>query len=329
MQFIVLDLEWNQPWPGSPSAKKVLPSPIRGEIIQIGAVRLSEQGEISDEYQTLIRPAYYQKMNRKIASLTGIKDSLLREKGKPFVEAVQEFRRWCGEDFAFLTWGFDDVTILRENLALWKLDAAWCERWYNAQLIFNTQTDGSSGQKSLKAAMEMMGIAPSRPAHDALGDAYHTALICSRLQLLAGIEAYEKTAKAHENGFHGLELPGCLRRSVSHGYENKQQALKAMGGAENFCPVCGGPMSCGVWYAQPGKRFMAMAACEADGEFLLRVRLVEDADGTLRVNRLVYSPDSPAAETYQKLCAQPPRRRYHKSAKARPKKKSQMQKKSV
>ena len=24
MQYIVLDMEWNQPWPGSPSAKKVL-----------------------------------------------------------------------------------------------------------------------------------------------------------------------------------------------------------------------------------------------------------------------------------------------------------------
>ena len=39
MDYIVLDMEWNQPWPGSPSSKKVLPVDIRGEIIQIGAVR--------------------------------------------------------------------------------------------------------------------------------------------------------------------------------------------------------------------------------------------------------------------------------------------------
>ena len=38
MNYIVMDMEWNQPWPGSPSAKKVLPVQIRGEIIQIGAV---------------------------------------------------------------------------------------------------------------------------------------------------------------------------------------------------------------------------------------------------------------------------------------------------
>ena len=69
MQYIVLDLEWNQPWPGSYSAKKVLPSPIRGEIVQIGAVRMPCEGTVADEFQTLIRPAYYKKMNRKVASL--------------------------------------------------------------------------------------------------------------------------------------------------------------------------------------------------------------------------------------------------------------------
>ena len=62
MDYIVLDMEWNQPWPGSPSAKKVLPVPIRGEIIQIGAVRLTEDGQVADEYQVLIRPKIYRKL---------------------------------------------------------------------------------------------------------------------------------------------------------------------------------------------------------------------------------------------------------------------------
>ena len=43
MNYIVMDMEWNQPWPGSPSSKKVLPVQIRGEIIQIGAVRINEE----------------------------------------------------------------------------------------------------------------------------------------------------------------------------------------------------------------------------------------------------------------------------------------------
>ena len=56
MQYIVLDMEWNQPWPGSYAAQKVLPVQIHGEIIQIGAVRLLEAGKIADEFQVLVRP---------------------------------------------------------------------------------------------------------------------------------------------------------------------------------------------------------------------------------------------------------------------------------
>ena len=87
----------------------------------------------------------------------------------------------------FLTWGFDDIAVLKENLALYALDSSWISRWYNAQLIFNVQTDGAMPQRALKTAMELMSIEPSRPAHDALGDAYHTALICARLDLARGV----------------------------------------------------------------------------------------------------------------------------------------------
>ena len=317
MQYIILDMEWNQPWPGSYSAKKALPSPLRGEIVQIGAVRMTQDQQVADEFQILIRPKYFKKMNRKVASLTGIRDSVLREKGVSFPEAAAKFQTWCGEACVFLTWGFDDITVLRENLAVFGLADGWTARWYNAQLIFNAQTDGSSAQKSLSSAMQIMGIEPTRPAHDALGDAYHTALICSRLNLTDGIAAYEKAAKEHENGFHGAELPGCLLRSVSHGHPDKPHALAAMAGSGNICPVCGKRMSCGKWYPQPGKRFMAMAACEADGAFLVRVRLAEDPDGTLRANRLVYSADSD-----RRLTEKPVHHRRRRSGRARAKRSS-------
>ena len=51
-------------------------------------------------------------------------------------------------------------------------------------MIFNAQTDGATAQKALKTAMQMAGVEASRPAHDALGDAYHTAILCTRLDLV-------------------------------------------------------------------------------------------------------------------------------------------------
>ena len=298
MNYIVLDMEWNQPWPGSPSAKKVLPVQIRGEIIQIGAVRITEDQQVADEFQVLIKPKYYRRLNRRVSKLTGIKESQLRDEGISMVEAMNSFRTWCGEDVIFLTWGFDDITILRENLRLYGLDDSWVQRWYNAQMIFNAQTDGSSSQKALKTAMEIFGLEATRPAHDALGDAYHTALICARLDLQQGVEEYGKALKSHEDGFHGAELPGCISRKVFYDYADKHAALQAMSEAENKCPTCGKQMTGTRWFSQPGHRYMDLAECEDCGKFLIRVRLSQLDDGTVRVSRLTYEATSEAAAAY-------------------------------
>ena len=323
MNYIILDMEWNQPWPGSPSARKPLPVQIRGEIIQIGAVRLLEDQTIADEFQIMIRPRFYRRLNKRVSKLTGIKESRLKEEGVPFPEAMDRFRSWCGEDAVFLTWGFDDITILRENLALFSLSENWTDRWYNAQMIFNAQTDGSNSQKALKTAMATFGIEACRPAHDALGDAYHTALICHRLELERGILEYEEALRDHQNGFHGAELPGCISRHVYYGLPSREGALTRMETQDNLCPTCGAQMSCRRWFSQPGHRYMAMAQCPEHGEFLIRVRLTTEVDGTLRVSRLVYDGQSDAARAYaqraEKANASQPRaphrrRRHSRSA---------------
>ena len=326
MSYIVMDMEWNQPWPGSPSAKKVLPVQIRGEIIQIGAVRLTEAQEVADEFQIMIKPKYYRHLNRRVSKLTGIKESQLREEGVPFPEAIEAFKQWCGEEIVFLTWGFDDIGILRENLQLFELNTDFTEKWYNAQMIFNAQTDGSNSQKALKTAMEIFGIEATRPAHDALGDAYHTALICARLDLKKGAAEYDEALKSHENGFHGAELPGCIARRVYYDYADKRAALSAMAGEENICPVCGSRMLGSRWFSQPGHRYMDLATCPEDGKFLIRVRLSTQPDGTVRVSRLTYEATSEAAEAYARRAEKadpeestnrPRRRRRRRSAGAK------------
>ena len=318
MYYIVLDMEWNQPWPGSPSAKKVLPVQIRGEIIQIGAVRITEEQLVADEFQILIKPKIYRRLNRRVSKLTGIKDAQLRDNGVPFPEAIRRFRKWCGEDVIFLTWGFDDITILRENLRLFGLEENWVGQWYNAQMIFNAQTDSSSAQKALKTAMEIFEIEPSRPAHDALGDAYHTALICAMLNLKQGMEEYQQALRSHDNGFHGAELPGCICRKVFYDYADKRAALAAMSGEENLCPVCEARMLSSRWFAQPGRRYMDLATCPEHGKFLIRVRLSDQPDGLTRVSRLTYEATSEAAEAYrQRVEKAEPERRSSRSRRSR------------
>ena len=125
MNYIVLDMEWNQPWPGSPSAQKTLPVPVRGEIIQIGAVRILEDQTVADEFQIMIRPRFFRRLNRRVSKLTGIQESELKALGVPFPQAMEQFRAWCGESTVFLTWGFDDITVLRDNLRLSGMETPW------------------------------------------------------------------------------------------------------------------------------------------------------------------------------------------------------------
>ena len=61
MQYIVLDLEWNQALSGKPYKRDDLT--LAGEIIQIGAVKLGEDLSITDSLRIVVAPKYYKKMH--------------------------------------------------------------------------------------------------------------------------------------------------------------------------------------------------------------------------------------------------------------------------
>ena len=308
MQYIVLDMEWNQPWPGSYAAQRQLPVQIHGEVIQIGAVRMLEDQTVADEFQVLIRPKFYRRLNSRVSKLTGIRESRLKQEGLSFDDAINEFYNWCGDDCVFLTWGFDDIPTLEGNMILNGYDPVWIQNWYNAQMIYNAQTGSGSNQKALSTALEEMQIPPTRQAHDALGDAYHTALVCSRLDLKRGMAEYKTALKQHEDGFHGAQIPGCVSRKVYHGYEDKVSAMGDMSGKENRCPVCDGQMSCGKWYPQSGRRYLSKAECPEHGTYVIRLRFEHEAEGSVKVCRLVYDETSELAKNFDEERKKKPRR---------------------
>ena len=207
--------------------------------------------------------------------------------------------------------------MLEDNILLHDGEPDWITQWYNAQMIFNAQTGCGNTQKALSTAMELLGIEPSRPAHDALGDAYHTAIICSRLDLPRGIAEYKQALQSHANGFHGDPPAGCISRSVFHGYATREAAIEAMTSRENHCPKCGKSMRNGRWISQQGHRYMAMAECPEHGRYLVRIRISDEPGGTQRASRLVYEGNSEAAQKYDTLAARPSaarRRRRRRSA---------------
>ena len=188
-------------------------------------------------------------------------------------------------------------------------DPVWIQHWYNAQMIFNAQTASGNNQKALSTALEMLGIDATRQAHDALGDAYHTAQICAKLDLKKGIAEYHGSLREHEDGLHGAQVPGCVSRRVFHDYEDKSAAMGDMGGKENLCPVCGREMNCQGWHTQPGRRYLSRNTCPDHGDYIVRIRFERDSDGSLKVCRLVYDQTSVLAEKFDEEIAKKAKKR--------------------
>ena len=111
MNYIVFDLEWNQCPYGKERENEKLPF----EIIEIGAVKLNEQFEMTENFQCLVQPMVYKKLHYRTQDIIGLSMKEL-EKGIPFYRAIREFLKWCGEDCTFCTWGSMDLLELQRNM---------------------------------------------------------------------------------------------------------------------------------------------------------------------------------------------------------------------
>ena len=83
MEYIVLDLEWNQSNTGKEDAVEKLPF----EIIEIGAIKLNKERVMVSEFNELIKPQVYHEMHKITSKLIHIQMQEL-ERGRPW-------RRFC------------------------------------------------------------------------------------------------------------------------------------------------------------------------------------------------------------------------------------------
>ena len=91
MNYIVLDLEFNQAFPFK-SGKKVEPNPeCPFEIIQIGAVKLNERFEQLDSFNCMISPQIYPRLHPFVEKITGIRPKMLT--GQPHFPEAYVYRQ--------------------------------------------------------------------------------------------------------------------------------------------------------------------------------------------------------------------------------------------
>ena len=325
MNYVVVDLEWNQAMSSKSSVFNKLPIHLSGEIIEIGAVKLKEDMTPGEEFTIDVKPVYFRRMHYKVKKITGFDKERLAQ-GIAFADALEQFRQWCGEDVTFITWGNDDQRIMEQNIIIHDLDWDWIAGWINLQLIYNLQTGGDKNQKSLASAMEHFEIEQTRVAHDALGDAYNTALVASRLDMAEGLRLYPDAARILATRMPNYKPPAdptgpdALSHDCFDGFESKAAAFADSRLTQLACPCCGAETKGQKWVNQGDQRYMNIYTCQEHGAYLVRAKFRKcKEDNTWLANKLVYEADEAMQDFYKSKATQARRRgRGHTRRKNRP-----------
>ena len=281
LELIVFDLEWNigyKPWSFRYHGAELT---LRGEIIQIGAVKINERAEVQDTFFLQLKPRIFRKLQHHIAKVTGLSQGDL-EAGVPIKEGLRRFMDWAGPDAAFAEWGMDDMPVLKQNLYLCGLDENAPGRWYDLQRLFLQTYPRKEGEGlTLESVVERLGIPveADRAFHNALDDALYTAKVCARLPLAEGLAAWpDEKAQLLEALCAGLEGPLYDTKvwfgRLDHDDYKTDPALYTAA-----CPDCGAPLTLdadGVWLKRGNTGYYTLAQCSADaahGPWLLRFKL--------------------------------------------------------
>ena len=204
MNHIVIDLEMNK-----------IEKQIRGEyklsseLIEIGAVRMDHNFEVTDTYQTYVMPDFG-KMDERIIELTGITDDTLV--GAPrFAEAMDDFAAWIG--FAktkFYSWSLSDIRQFQAESKFKEYSGKIIVKMENNWIDFQEEYSkllGIEKKIKLKQAVASADYEFTGAAHTALADAVNTAEI---LKLSKNPEEFERVMKPLLDLFRPVEKESTL-----------------------------------------------------------------------------------------------------------------------
>ena len=174
--------------------------------------------------------------------------------------------------------------------------------------------------------MEHFEIEQTRVAHDALGDAYNTALVSTHLNMDEGLRMYpeaEHILATRMPNYHPKtenDGPEPLLHESFDGFDSKAAAFADERLDGLCCPVCGEALEGTRWVNQGDQRYMNLFSCPEHGSYLVRARFRRDPDHNCWVaNKLVYEADEAMQEFFKTKAAQSRRRgRGHSSRKSRP-----------
>lgn len=266
MNYIVLDLEWNQ----SPEGKECSKSNIPFEIIQIGAVKLDDQFNIVSEFDRYVRPKLYEKLHKKVEEIIDISIEELNEKGEDFVTAADDFFEWCGSDFTFCTWGGTDLIELQRNCVYYKVNYKFPRPFlfYDLQKLYSINFSDGKTRITLQHAVEEQQISSDFEYHRALNDARYSAMIMKSLDFNKVGKFYSiDTFIIPQNKKEEIHINfGNYEKYISRGFSSRENAALDKEVRACRCFICGKPMDKKYkWFSTNARVYYGLFECAEHG----------------------------------------------------------------
>ncbi len=277
MNYIVLDLEWNQSSDGKEEESKLLPF----EIVEIGAIRLNSERQMVSEFSELIKPQVYHEMHHITRKLIHLQMDQL-EHGRPFAEVAEQFFDWCGEEPVFCTWGAMDLTELQRNLSYYGMQtlADGPFPFLDVQKLFSIGFEDRKSRRSLEYAIDYLKIEKDIPFHRAFSDAYYTAKVLALLdQEVLRNYSYDvfHIPKDKQSEIH-VQFD-TYAKYISRGFADKAQAMEDRTVSSTKCYLCRRSLRRKIrWFTPNGKHYYCVSYCDRHGYMKSKVRMRKSED---------------------------------------------------
>ncbi len=275
MTYVILDLEWNGAYCDKLGG-------YFNEIIEIGAVRLSEDKRIEDRFDAYIRPVVSRKLTRLVTDLTGITDDQVRQ-GVSFGQAMESLHRFVGEDAVVMTWSNTDLLVLMENCRYFYGDehipflSAYVDLQHYAQLRLEL---GTAQQVALGKLAEQLHLdSEEMELHHAIDDSVLAAAIFRQVYESSSFE--QETVSVDDEFYRRLTFKPFFIREID-------DPLIRRADLRFSCEACRRNLKrVGKWQSQH-RFFTATFRCAACGvEYIGRVQAKRKYDGVELKKRLI------------------------------------------
>lgn len=282
MNYIVFDLEWNQPAGGHAFENPRMPF----EIIEIGAVKLDSNYNQIDTYSSIIRPRLYKRLQPYIKALLNYDESFLR-KGRPFDMVCREFLKWCGEDFIFCSWGSMDLHYFQNNMDYYHMNPYTTpQKYYDIQKIYADLVDKKHAIVKLENAVSTLNIEvdDDKPFHSAVNDAIYTARVFTAMKPKDLADRYSIDVYNHPTSkdTEVLSFHKNYLEHISREFDNKSEAMKDKDLVSLRCYKCNKKAAKKIkWFANTPNTFTGACKCWYHGLQIGKIKFKQTKDGKI------------------------------------------------